>query len=74
MLLLIILHLKTFWRNGGNLNIGFAKLREKDRDGNVLEDTELRSPDVINFTSLFGYKLSEKLAISTLGEYRSTFS
>lgn len=63
---------KTFWRNGGNLNIGFARLQEKDRDGNVLQETELKAPDVINFTSLFGYKLSEKLAISVLGEYRST--
>lgn len=63
---------KTFWRNGGNLNIGFAKLKEKDRDGNIVEETELKAPDVVNFTSLFGYKLSEKLAISVLGEYRST--
>ncbi len=63
---------KTFWRNGGNLNIGFAQLREKDADGNTIDETELRSPDVINFTSLFGYKLSEKIATSTLAEYRST--
>ncbi|MCB0584206.1 MAG: DUF3078 domain-containing protein [Phaeodactylibacter sp.] len=64
---------KTFWRNAGNLNIGFTRLKEKDRDGNVVEETELKSPDVVNFSSLFGYKLSEKLAISVLGEYRSTF-
>lgn len=64
---------KTFWRNSGNLNIGFAKLKEKDRDGNVVEEIEQKSPDVINFTSLFGYKLSPKLALSVLGEYRSTF-
>lgn len=64
---------KTFWRNGGNLNIGFARLQEKDRDGNTVQETELKSPDVINVSSLFGYKLSEKLAISVLGEYRSTF-
>lgn len=64
---------KAFWRNSGNLNIGFAKLVEKDRDGNVVEEVEQRSPDVINFTSLFGYKLSPKLALSVLGEYRSTF-
>lgn len=64
---------KSFWRNAGNLNVGFTRLQEKDRDGNTLEETELKSPDVINFTSLYGYKLSEKLAISVLGEYRSTF-
>ncbi|MCB9038453.1 MAG: DUF3078 domain-containing protein [Lewinellaceae bacterium] len=63
---------KTFWRNGGNLAIGFSKLKETDRDGNVVAETELKSPDVINFSSLFGYKLSEKMAISVLGEYRST--
>jgi hypothetical protein len=28
--------------------------------------------DAFNITSLFGYKLSEKLAISTLGEYRTS--
>lgn len=64
---------KSFWRNGGNLNIGFSKLKEKDQDGNVVNETELKAPDVINFTSLYGYKLSEKIALSTLGEYRSTF-
>lgn len=63
---------KTFWRNGGNLAMGFSKLKETDSNGNTLAQTELKSPDVINFSSLFGYKLSEKLAISTLGEYRST--
>ncbi len=64
---------KTFWRNAGNLNVGISRLRNKDSDGNIIEETELKSPDVINMTSLFGYKLSEKFAISTLGEYRSTF-
>lgn len=64
---------KSFWRNSGNLNIGFAKLVEKDRDGNVVEEVEQNTPDVINLTSLYGYKLSPKLALSVLGEYRSTF-
>lgn len=64
---------KAFWRNSGNLNVGFAKLIEKDRDGNVIEEVEQKSPDVINLSSLYGYKLSEKLALSVLGEYRSTF-
>ena len=30
-----------------------------------------KSADVINITSLFGYKFNEKLAASVLGEYRS---
>lgn len=63
---------KAFWRNSGNLNIGFAKLREKDRDGNIVDEIEQKSPDVINFTSLFGFKMSPKLAFSLLTEYRST--
>lgn len=64
---------KSFWRNSGNLNIGFARLKEKDSNGNIVEEVEQKSPDVINFSSLFGYKLSDKLALSVLGEYRSTF-
>ena len=64
---------KYFWRNGGNLNVGYGELKEKDRDGNIVGETDLKSPDVINLSSLFGYKLSEKIAISTLAEYRSTF-
>ena len=66
---------KFFWRNAANLNIGYAKVTDrKDKDNdNDDEDTETRTPDVINFTSLLGLNLTDKLAASTLLEYRSTF-
>ena len=60
---------KSFWRNGLNLNIG--RVRVEDRDVPDSEET-VNSPDAINLTSLYGLKMSEKFAISTLAEYRST--
>ena len=62
---------KYFWRNGGNLTIGFTKL-DTDTEDNISPDLE-KTADAINATSLFGYKLSDKWAASTLAEYRSTF-
>ena len=60
---------KYFWRNGGNLNLGWIKFDNKDID---TDETALQvTSDAFNLTSLFGYKLSEKIAISTLGEYRT---
>ena len=61
---------KSFWRNSLNSNFGWVKFNDKDDpdDSPGFEQTA----DVINLASLYGYKLSEKLAISTLGEYRST--
>ncbi len=61
---------KYFWRNG--LNVVATKTRlviDKDaRDDAEFETTA----DAINLTSLYGYKLNSKWAISALGEYRST--
>ena len=62
---------KYFWRNGLNLNVAKTK---------VVADQTLEGPqpdfqttaDAINLSSLFGYKLNEKWAISALGEFRST--
>lgn len=61
---------KSFWRNGLNVNMGWLKFDDKN-DPNDDDDFK-NSADAINITSLYGYKLSEKIAISTLGEYRST--
>lgn len=63
---------KFFWRNGLNMVVGRTKLAvtEAQRDTASYQT----SADAINLTSLYGYKLSEKFAISGLGEYRSTFS
>ena len=61
---------KFFWRNSANVNLGWIKLDDKD-DATDNEDFR-ESTDVFNITSLYGRKLSEKFAISTLGEYRTT--
>ena len=61
---------KYFWRNGANLTLGWQKFNDKDvSDDN--SDFQVAA-DAFNITSLFGYKLSEKIAISTLGEYRTS--
>ena len=60
---------KDFWRNALNINLGWVKLDDKD-DPNDSENYNVAT-DVFNITSLYGYKLSEKLAVSTLGEYRT---
>ena len=61
---------KYFWRNSLGLNLGWLKFDDKD-DNSFNQDLE-QTADAINLISLFGYKLSEKLAISAMGEYRST--
>ncbi|MDL5510176.1 DUF3078 domain-containing protein [Arenibacter sp. M-2] len=61
---------KYFWRNSLNINLGWVKIDDKDID---TDDDSFRSAtDVFNITSLYGRKLSDKFAISTLGEYRTT--
>lgn len=65
---------KYFWRNSLNVNLAWVKL-EDTSDGVVIPEEQKgfrESVDVFNITSLYGYKLSEKLAVSTLGEYRTT--
>ncbi|MBK8566993.1 MAG: DUF3078 domain-containing protein [Saprospiraceae bacterium] len=61
---------KYFWRNGANLTLAWLKFDDLDKDDDN-EDFQTAA-DAFNFTSLFGYKLSEKWAISTLGEYRTS--
>ncbi len=61
---------KYFWRNSGNLNLSWVKFDDKD---NPTDDDSFRqAADVFTITSLYGRKLSEKFAISALGEYRTT--
>ncbi len=61
---------KFFWKNSANVNLQWVKLDDKDdpNDKDGLEGTT----DVFNIVSLYGYKLSPKFAISTLGEYRTS--
>ncbi len=62
---------KFFWNNALNLNLAWVKLDNKDNPA----DSEDFDPttDVFNISSLYGRKLSDKWAVSGLGEYRTTF-
>lgn len=61
---------KAFWRNSLSLTLGWLKFDNRDNpDDN--DDFQV-SADAFNITSLYGYKLSDKIAISTLGEYRTS--
>lgn len=61
---------KYFWKNATNINIGWVKFDDKD-DNSDSEDYEVAT-DVFSLSSLYGYKVSEKFAVSALMEYRST--
>ncbi|ANH59894.1 DUF3078 domain-containing protein [Dokdonia donghaensis] len=61
---------KYFWRNSLNVNLGWVKF--DDEDDATDDDSFREATDVFNISSLYGYKLSEKLAVSALGEYRTT--
>lgn len=61
---------KFFWKNATNINISWVKFDDKDDDTD--SDKYEVATDVFNLSSLYGYKLSEKIAISAFGEYRST--
>lgn len=59
-----------FWKNAMNVNIQWVKFDDKN-DPNDNEGFR-EATDVFNVNSLFGYKLSEKFALSAMAEYRST--
>jgi len=61
---------KYFWRNSANLTLGWIKYDNRDDPSDSHRFNV--SADAMNVSSLLGYKLSEKFAISTLGEYRTT--
>lgn len=61
---------KFFWRNSGNINAQWVKIDNKDIDTD--DDGFNSTTDVFNITSLYGYKLSDRIAISGLGEYRTS--
>jgi len=60
----------AFWRNSANLTLGWLKFDNKDNPDDT--DEFQVAADAFNVVSLYGYKLSPKLAISTLGEYRTS--
>lgn len=61
---------KFFWRNSLGVNLNWVKLDDKD-DPTDSEDFN-SATDVFNISSLYGRKLSDKWAVSALGEYRTT--
>jgi len=65
-----LLQEKYFWRNSANVNLAWVKLDDKDDPTD--DDSFREATDVFNISSLFGYKLTKTLAVSTLGEYRTT--
>lgn len=60
----------AFWRNNANLTLGWLRFDNQDNPDDT--DEFQVSADAFNLVSLYGYKLSPKLAISTLGEYRTS--
>lgn len=61
---------KYFWNNATNINIGWVKFDDKDIDTD--SDNYEVATDVFSLTSLYGYNITKKFAVSALGEYRST--
>ncbi|MEM6379371.1 MAG: DUF3078 domain-containing protein [Bacteroidota bacterium] len=61
---------KAFWRNSANLTLGWLRFDDKDNPDD--EDGFQVAADAFNITSLYGRNLTKKLAISTLGEYRTS--
>ncbi len=61
---------KYFWRNSANVNLAWVKNDDKDNPDD--SDSFDSASDVFTITSLYGWKLSDKWAISALGEYRTT--
>ncbi len=61
---------KYFWRNTLNLTLGWQKFDDRD-DPNDSKDFKVTA-DAATLNSLFGYKLSEKLALSAMAEYRTS--
>jgi hypothetical protein len=61
---------KFFWRSSGAVNLAKTKLDTDTEDNN---DTKYEtSADAFGLNSLYGQRITPKLAISALGEYRTT--
>lgn len=59
-----------FWRNNAQLNLGWQKL---NRERGIEDETQYQSTvDVFQITSLYGYRISPKLAASALAEFRTS--
>lgn len=61
---------KSFWRNNANLVLGWQRFDNRDTPED--SDEFQVSADAFNVSSLYGFKLSPKWAVSALGEYRTS--
>jgi hypothetical protein len=61
---------KYFWRNNAQLNLGWQKLNLKT--GAEDESKYQSTVDVLQITSLYGYRISPKLAASAMAEFRTS--
>ena len=61
---------KFFWNNALNLNLGWVKFN--DKNDSTDEEGFREAIDVFNISSLYGRNIAKNLAISALGEYRTT--
>ncbi|MFN8338687.1 MAG: DUF3078 domain-containing protein [Saprospiraceae bacterium] len=67
------LHDKYFWNSSIKLTLALQKLKlGNEKELNLPTPKYQPVTDVLNLNSLFGYKLSSKLAASALGEYRTS--
>lgn len=60
---------KSFWRNSGNINLGWQGLKTDVIDSKFLQD---RVTDLFTISSLYGYKLNQDIAVSALGDFNSS--
>ncbi len=58
-----------FWRNKGALSLGWQRLKT---DGASEDEGFKPVADILNVSSLFGYNLKKIIAVSALGEYRTS--
>ena len=63
---------KYFWRNEGNINLGWQKLVLDAETAPDVDKDYKNVADIFTLTSLFGYKLTPDIAISALGQYNSS--
>ncbi|MFT4536967.1 MAG: hypothetical protein ACJA1A_002254 [Saprospiraceae bacterium] len=64
---------KALWNNKLIIQEGFQKVNTAGVDGGpALTDKENHTVDLLNFASLYGYRIHPKFAITALGEFNSS--
>lgn len=63
---------KYFWRNEGNINLGWQQLVLNSESATKEEKEYKNVADIFTLTSLFGYKITPDIAVSALGQYNTS--